>query len=64
MSKLTAVQWLIEQKTKFHLIINDDLEKALAMEKEQIIDAWKNGVKTDYAHSGTFELFYTETYGK
>ena len=64
-SKVTAVEWYKERLK--HRFLNGDTEESIfnqakAMEKEQIIDAWKDGVKTDYAHSGTFELYYTETF--
>jgi len=39
MKKQTAVQWLIEQKANYDSITNYDLERALAMEHRQIIDA-------------------------
>jgi hypothetical protein len=65
MSK-TAVQWLINQiplGIRMNLAENGiDFDQALEMERQQIIDAWKDGVKTDYAHSGTFEQYYTQTF--
>ncbi len=60
MKKQTAVQWLIEQKTKFHAIINDDLEKALAMEKQQIINA-VDGFPLENRHLEGTE-YYKETF--
>jgi hypothetical protein len=67
MKKQTAVEWLQEAISKklsseIGPYFLDLFEQAKAMEKEQIIDAWKDGVKTDYAHSGTFELYYTQTF--
>jgi hypothetical protein len=67
MKKQTAVQWLEEiiayqDMGEVPMWIYELFDQAKAMEKEQIIDAWKDGVKTDYAHSGTFELYYTETF--
>ncbi len=72
MSKQTAVEWLIEQ-----IIIHESLEKlspyhtlelfeqALAMEKEQIVDAFNEGNQSDWnneiADGG--EQYYNETYG-
>ena len=56
----TAVQWLIEQKIKFHAMINDDLEKAKAMEKEQIIDAHLSGFTNKGHLEG--EQYYNETF--
>lgn len=62
-SKLTAVEWLLEQtmymrSTKWP----DIVEHALEMEKEQIIDAYNSGQQIppfEYA-----ERFYQKTYGK
>ena len=63
--KQTAIQWLMDRlphsiETQF----SKQIEKALEMERQQIIDAWKDGVKTDYAHSGTFEHYYTQTFNE
>ena len=60
---MTAVEWLLEQtmymrSTKWP----DIVEQALAMEKEQIIDAYNSGQQIppfEYA-----ERFYQETYVK
>ena len=41
-----------------------DLKRqAKEMEKEQIIDAWEDGVRSDNGFFGTFEQYYNETYG-
>lgn len=58
-NNMTAVQWLLEQtmyirSTKWP----DIVEKALEMEKEQIMDAYENG------ENRSAELYYNETYGK
>jgi len=63
----TAVQWLIEQKRKFHAIINDDLEKALEMEKEQIRLVYEGilqnvGTSVKQSDLPTFEHYYTQTF--
>jgi hypothetical protein len=69
--KQTAVNFLIEQMfVKSGIEVTKDnnpdlfnlFNQALAMERQQIIEAWKDGVKTDYAHSGTFEQYYTQTF--
>lgn len=70
--KQTAVQWLVEQ---FDTTINYTLEeyqlkieKAKAMEKEQIFEAYRNGRSDQQsARLGKFynrmsEQYYTETY--
>jgi hypothetical protein len=64
MKKQTAVQWLIEQKRKFHAIINDDLEKALAMEKEQIIKAVDVGFEEGSKFPEDIKLNDAEQYYK
>ena len=56
---MTAIEWLLEQtmyisSTKWP----DIVEKALEMEKEQIIDAYNNG------DLRSAELYYDETYAK
>jgi hypothetical protein len=33
------------------------------MEKQQKIDAWEDGMRSDNGHFGTFEQYYNETYG-
>ena len=67
--KQTAVEWLVQQKNKYGLIINEDLEQAKEMEKEQICKAWDSG---DYAYFYSKETgrdfadgseYYNETYG-
>ena len=41
-----------------------DLKRqAKEMEKEQIIDAWEDGVRSDNGFFGTFEQYYNEEYG-
>ena len=74
MKKQTAVEWLQEQlnpdmKTMQGVIIQELLEQAKAMEKEQIIEA--HGIKREHdikmgldfwkVHHG--EAYYNETYG-
>ena len=70
MSKQTAVEWLVEElNQKIHIIpmdkwnmIRDIVQQAKEMEKEQIIDAWDNGMKSDNGHFGTKEQYYNETF--
>ena len=70
MSKQTAVEWLIKElnqeidyipMNKWD-VISDKIQQALAMEKEQIVDAWNNGMKSDNGHFGTSKQYYNETY--
>ena len=70
--KQTAVEWLQEQlnpdmKTMRGNIIQDLLEQALAMEKEQIEDAYTEGYdirdsRGDLSDNPTSEQYYNETY--
>lgn len=69
MSKQTAVEWLGEQLKKQGFLYDLDIEKGLAMEREQHEDTWLDSRvelqgyglinKTKY-----FEEYYEETYGK
>lgn len=69
--KQTATQWLFNN-LKSHFEHDGDLleavemsyQQAKEMEKEQIIDAWDNGMKSDNGHFGTNEQYYNETYGQ
>ena len=74
-NKQTAVEWLVEQinpdiKTMQGNIIQDLLEQAKQMEKEQIEDAHIEGQRVFDKHPHTqwtndqAEQYYTETYGK
>ena len=69
MTKQTAVEWLIERlnpdmKTMQGHIIQDFLEKAKEMEKEQIIEAYRKGVEEDvYVNPlKTGKQYYNETF--
>lgn len=75
MSKQTAVDFLIEEfnailgKVNFTamqgLLINDAVEKAREMEKEQIIDSFGEGNKYNgWALKHEPEEYYNETYKK
>ena len=62
-NKQTAIEWLV---ANLHFLIVQHkgmqfemmVEKAKAMEKEQIMDAYENG------GNRSAELYYNETYGK
>jgi hypothetical protein len=67
MSKQTAVNWLIEELGEYfpheiggiHLMV----EKAKEMEKQQTIDAWRNGdERINQIKNG--EQYYNETFNK
>jgi hypothetical protein len=71
MSKQTAVEWLIEQLffSDQSQTLNQYIEQAKAMEKEQIEDAWdkrcSHGVVSQTWHIETKngEQYYNEIYG-
>lgn len=54
----TAVEWLIEQLTEIH---PKAFEQAKAMEKEQIKDAWFDGV-TNWDSEKEVEDYINETF--
>jgi hypothetical protein len=73
MKKQTAVEYLVEQLKERgyagefppHLLF----DQAIAMEKEQIIHAYKKGnfnarINYGYGNNVTSEQYYTETYRK
>jgi hypothetical protein len=69
MKKQTAVEWLVEELEKHH--IKTDIKntvafnQAKAMEKEQIIDAWKNAEGyNDLTNENLAEQYYNETFNE
>ena len=68
-NNITAVQWLFDELIKHNGIISHEIiEKALEMEKEQIIDAYSNGlsdegIKSIHTKANAAE-YYNETYGE
>ena len=71
MSKQTAVEWLVEQIDNPHTLywLNEAIEQAKKMEKEQIENAFQDG-KWDWSEhitNGTeskdLTQYYKETYG-
>ena len=54
--KQSSVDWLIKQKEKYGMIIMDDLIKAKAMHKEEIINA------LHYFGIENVEQYYNETF--
>lgn len=59
-NKVTAVEWLFnEYVDKGHITI-EAIEQALAMEKEQIVDAYKFGLSDEYVIGA--EQYYNEIY--
>lgn len=65
MSKQTAVEWLVEQFEQSHSYINEifkeTIDQAKAMEREQIIDAYRTGW-INYLPDKDSEQYYNETY--
>ena len=65
--KMTAVEWLVDELILQNKLLYKDykcIEKALAMEKEQIIDAYAQGfIESERMDKGA-EQYYNETYGK
>ena len=68
--KQTAVEWLRDlyenQPAYEEYILDEQWEKALKMEKEQMIDAWSNGWLNDYQSDedvkNSAEHYYNETF--
>jgi hypothetical protein len=64
--KQTAVEWLFDKMiTEKHTISdwNDVVKQAKEMEKEQIVDAWKNAEGyNDLTNENLAEYYYNETY--
>ena len=66
MAQQTAVEWLVEF-IQDHCIRIDEkvIEKAKAMEKEQIMESWKHGnLPTFLGRVLTAEEYYNETYAE
>ena len=63
----TAVEWLVKQLfSTYEKLINEDIiEQAKAMEKEQIMKAVYDAMRTNFdPNMGRAEQYYNETYGK
>jgi hypothetical protein len=65
MSKLTAVEWLAEKYILVGMLTTPMVERAKAMEREQIIETWHNGYNNqspmiDEENCG--QQYYAETY--
>lgn len=73
-TKKTAVEWLVLQfgfqgrNNQEMLYVKQMVEQAKAMEKEQIMDAFRNGLNDWYDKDTSYyenaEQYYNETYGK
>ena len=68
-NKQTAIDWLMEQYDKsfgpsFSLILNDEIKRAKAMHKEEIVKAVHFGINQWGGwDSLNGEQYYNETYG-
>jgi hypothetical protein len=66
--KQTAVEWLLdnllsEPWTEKHFEYNAECwDKALEMEKQQIVDAWNNGFEENRPYVDHSEDYYNETF--
>ena len=60
---MTAIEFLIDQFSKYYAIhqLEDEINQAKAMEKQQLSDAWYAGDEDGPIHD--FEDYYQETYG-
>jgi hypothetical protein len=64
MSKQTAIEWLEEQCPRIETIVAYSvLEQAKEMEKQQIIDAFKEGL-SNWDSEWEAEQYYNETFNK
>jgi hypothetical protein len=70
--KQTAVEWLIsqfEERGYDGIVLENVVEQAKQMEKEQIEDAWDDGQECEYQYHINSALkynsntYYNETYG-
>lgn len=64
--KQTAIEWLYEQldeKLQEWNFIKEVFEEAKEMEKEQIIDAWDNGIQCEWGSDiRNSEQYYNTTF--
>ena len=63
---MTAVEWFLKELKKMDYFIGNDMlqafEQAKEMEKQQIIDAYKFGIKDEYVIGP--EKYYNQTYNQ
>lgn len=57
----TAVEWLIDELLSGKILMPSLIEQAKKMEKQQIVDAWRDG---EYRNTGCGdgETYYDETF--
>jgi hypothetical protein len=62
MPKQTAVEWLLEQCPRINTVASlDVIDQAIAMEKEQIEEAFVSGSHFEYEFQNS-KNYYNETY--
>lgn len=71
MKQQTAVEWIVSKLSiTYQVMYSEEINQALAMEKEQIMDAHIEGQRVFDTHQHTqwttdqAELYYNQTYGK
>ena len=63
MAKQTAVQWLVMTYNQRQGYIRfEDIDKAKAMEEQQIIDAWNDGICIQDTNDICGEYYYQQKY--
>ena len=71
MAQQTAVDWLVEQLARknnefqaltFYYDHKEEIEKAKAMEKEQIVNAFEQGIEFAFPTNGSY--YYNQTYNQ
>ena len=66
--KQTAVEWLRDlyenQPAYDEFILDEQWEKAIEMEKEQIVNAWENGWENDSVRDDEVESAATKYYNE
>ena len=66
--KQTAVEWLRDlyenQPTYDEFILDEQWQKAIEMEKEQIVNAWENGWENDSVRDDEVESAATKYYNE
>ena len=66
--KKTAVEWLRDlyenQPAYDEFILDEQWEKAIEMEKEQIVNAWENGWENDSVRDDEVESAATKYYNE
>lgn len=62
-NKQSSVEFLIQQKEKWGMIIMDDLIKAKAMQENEYFEVFKAGQESMEEGGKGFDQWYKETFG-